>query len=68
MVYTYLFDLYRVLDERKKEVQGRVEGAFESPEIEQHLRGRLSILNDFETFLKCNYHAKWPRRMQKVER
>jgi hypothetical protein len=65
MVYNYLFDLYRVLAERKNEIERLNNGPFASPEIEQYHQGRLAAVNDFTTFLKHNYHAKLPRRIQK---
>jgi len=65
MVYNYLLDLYQVLAERKNEIEKLNNGPFESPEAEQYHQGRLAAVNDFTTFLKNNYHAKLPRRMQK---
>lgn len=65
MAYNYLLDLYRVLAERKNEIAGD-DVSDESPEAEQYREGRLSVVNDFATFLKDNYHSKLPRRLQKV--
>ncbi len=65
MAYNYLLDLYRVLAERKNEIERHNSGSAESPEDEQYHQGRLTAINDFTTFLKNNYHAKLPRRVQK---
>lgn len=67
MAYSYLFDLYRVLAERKNEIERLNDGPSESPEVAQYNQGRLTVVNDFTTFLRDNYHAKLPRRMQKGE-
>jgi hypothetical protein len=65
MAYSYLFDLYRVLAERKNEIERLNAESSESPEVEQYNQGRLTAVNNFTAFLKDNYHAKLPRRMQK---
>ena len=65
MAYTYLLDLYRILAERKHEIEKLGNEPFESPEAAQYRQGRLTAVNDFTAFLKTNYHAKLPRRMQK---
>jgi hypothetical protein len=64
MVYNYLLDLYQVLAERKKEIERLGKESSNSLEIEHYRRGQLSAVNDFTAFLKNNYHAKLPRRMQ----
>jgi hypothetical protein len=65
MVYNYLLDLYQVLGERKMEIERlSKEPSDDSLENEQYRQGQLSALNDFTVFLKKNYHAKLPRRMQ----
>lgn len=65
MAYSYLLDLYRVLAERKNEIEKQGDVSFESSEAEEYHQGRLAVVNDFTTFLKNNYHAKLPRRLQK---
>jgi hypothetical protein len=65
MVYNYLLDLYQVLAERKMEIERlSKEPSDDSLEIEQYRKGQLLAVNDFTAFLKKNYHAKLPRRMQ----
>jgi hypothetical protein len=64
MVYNYLLDLYQVLAERKKELERLGKESSDSLEIEQYRQGQLAAVNDFTAFLKKNYHAKLPRRMQ----
>ena len=65
MVYNYLLDLYQVLAERKNEIERLNHESSNSSEREQYRRGRLFAINDFTEFLKKNYHAKLPRRVQK---
>jgi hypothetical protein len=65
MVYNYLLDLYQVLAERKKEIERLGDTSSPSSEDEQYNQGRILVLDDFTAFLRKNYHAKLPRRMQK---
>jgi len=65
MVYSYLLDLYRVLAEREKEIKRLQDNSSLSPENEEFLRGRRAAVSDFTKFLRHNFHAKLPRRLQK---
>ncbi|MGB3225826.1 MAG: hypothetical protein WBB23_23765 [Desulforhopalus sp.] len=64
MVYSYLLDLYKVLDERKNSLELQLSQAANEPELNQFLNGRLAVINDFKEFLTTHYNAKLPRRMQ----
>ncbi|MCP4338605.1 MAG: hypothetical protein GY799_06865 [Desulfobulbaceae bacterium] len=65
MVYSYLLDLYRVLDKRKNEIQFQMSQLSNDPEALQLQQGRLAVINGLKVFLTDNYHAKLPRRIQK---
>jgi hypothetical protein len=66
MVYSYLLDLYQVLDTRKKEIHLQILQLSNDPEKLQYQQGRLTAINDFKVFLTTHYHAKLPRRVQKL--
>jgi hypothetical protein len=61
MVYNYLLDLYKMLEERKKELGGEKSLSSDSNEYQ---RGQLAAIREFTSFLKDNYHEKLPRRMR----
>ncbi|MDK9709041.1 MAG: hypothetical protein OEL83_18520 [Desulforhopalus sp.] len=65
MAYNYLLDLYRVLAERQAEIEKSAGAPEASLTEEPYRQGRLAANQDFLAFLKENYHAKLPRRMQK---
>jgi len=64
MVYSYLLDLYRVLDERKKHIELKISQVSNDPDKQQYEQGRLTVINEFKDYLTAHYHAKLPRRMQ----
>jgi hypothetical protein len=64
MAYNYLLNLYKVLNERKKEIGLKLQKAVDDPEQELYEQGRLSAITDFTIFLQKNYHKKLPRRLQ----
>ncbi|NOR26623.1 MAG: hypothetical protein GQ542_19975 [Desulforhopalus sp.] len=65
MVYSYLLDLYQVLDKRKKDIEFQISQLSNDPEKLQYQKGRLTSINEFKAFLTTHYHAKLPRRIQK---
>ena len=64
MVYNYLLDLYKMLGDRKKELEGQGEASFASIDSKECHRGQLTAVDEFATFLRNNYHEKLPRRMR----
>lgn len=64
MAYSYLLDLYRVLDEREQEIRGRQAEPAASRETRYLLEGRLDAVTDFHSFLKENFHSRLPRRLR----
>lgn len=64
MVYTYLLDLYKELDRRKRKLEEELASAADDPEKYRFLQGRQAIVEDFSAFLVKNYHEKLPRRVQ----
>jgi hypothetical protein len=64
MVYSYLLDLYKVLDQRKEHIEFKISQVSNDLEKQQYEQGRLTVINEFKDFLTTHYHAKLPRRMQ----
>ena len=65
MAYSYLLDLYQVLAARQAEILKNGEAPSATAAKEHYRQGRLDANRDFLSFLKNNYHAKLPRRLQK---
>lgn len=65
MVYSYLLDLYQVLDKRKKEIQLQISKSSNNAEQSEYQQGRLTAINNFKVFLTTHYHAQLPHRIQK---
>ncbi len=66
MVYSYLLDLYQMLDKRKKNIELQMSALSNEQETLLYLQGRLKAITDFKDFLTMHYHSKLPRRMQKI--
>ena len=61
MVYNYLLDLYNILGERRKELEGQNDDS-SSLDAKEYLRGQITAIDEFKQFLQDNYHDKLPRR------
>jgi len=66
MVYSYLLELYQVLDKRKKDIEFQISQLSNDPDKLQYQQGRLTTINEFKDFLTTHYHAKLPRRIQNL--
>ena len=64
MVYSYLLDLYQVLDKRRQTIELRISKSSNDPEKLQYQQGCLKVIDDFKDFLTTNYHTKLPRRLR----
>lgn len=65
MAYSYLLDLYKVLEKRKSLLIKSADNLDLQDKGMQQLRGQLSVIDDFTKFLRQNYHHRLPRRLQK---
>jgi len=66
MSYSYLLDLYKVLDERINRIDSEKSPDITHPNEREYLQGRRDCLVDFKKYLEENYHHKLPRRIQSV--
>ena len=66
MSYSYLLELYQVLDDRLTQIAAEQKNSSGNEQDQQYLMGRHDCLVDFKDFLQRNYHHKLPRRIQKT--
>ena len=65
MAYTYLLDLYKVLNARMHDIDNALgDSQALSSERRQHLLGRRDCLESIHHFLKAHFDHKLPRRLQ----
>ena len=62
MGYTYLLDLYQLVDTKKQTTTQRIPQGQSTPRYDQ---GRLDLLTEFNTFLGDQLNDKLPRRLRK---
>ena len=62
MAYNYLLELYETIGARRREASQGVERGIEVDR--ERSRGRVDVLEEFEGFLKANYHPQLPRRIR----
>ncbi len=66
MSYSYLLDLYRILDERLARMNDELSPDDSFSDKQVYLQGRFDCLTEFKSYLEENYHQKLPRRIQKT--
>ncbi len=64
MAYTYLLDLYQALNSRKTALTKQLTETDNSANTIQYKQGQLDVIEEFSHYLRENFHAKLPRRMQ----
>ena len=65
MTYTYLLDLYEVIDARIADIDDALEDSQHlTSSQQQHLAGRRDCLDSIHRFLGEHYDHKLPRRLQ----
>lgn len=65
MSYSYLLQLYTILDERMLETQKLLEQTTEKSGQYHNLLGKMRLLEEFKTFLQDSFHHKLPRAVQR---
>ena len=68
MSYSYLLDLYQVLDDRLDQITEEQKNSSGNEQDQQFLIGRRDCLVEFKDFLQKNFHHKLPRRIQRTLR
>jgi hypothetical protein len=68
MSYSYLIDLYHVLDERINQLDNENSPDHTRADESEYQQGRRDCLVDFKKYLEKNYHHKLPRRIQRAHK
>ena len=68
MSYTYLLNLYRVLESRIAEIEADLATHPSADAVHHRLAGRRDCLKTVHAFLLENYDRKLPRRLQQMPR
>jgi hypothetical protein len=68
MSYSYLIDLYHVLDERINQIDSEKSPDNTQADESEYQQGRRDCLVDFKKYLEENYHHKLPRRIQRAHK
>ena len=66
MAYTYLLDLYKLIDQRLEDANTSVDGLADDPLEKKFNEGRVRALLDFKDYLTQNMNPKLPRRIRQV--
>ncbi len=65
MAYNYLLELYETIHQRREDAQRKLTDLSEhsGSDLERQ-KGRMELLEEFETFLKEHYHIRLPRKIR----
>ena len=66
MAYTYLLDLYKLIDQRLEDANTSIDGLDDDPLEKKFHEGRVRALLDFKDYLTQNMNPKLPRRIRQV--
>ena len=64
MAYTYLFDIYKLIDQRIADAQAAIEDGSNDSVDQSFQEGRIKALTDFQDYLATNFNPKLPRRIR----
>ena len=66
MAYTYLLDIYNLIDQRLEDVNSLVGELADDPMGTKFQEGRARALSDFKAYLTKNFNPKLPGRLRKI--
>ena len=66
MAYTYLLDLYKLIDQRLKDANSSIGELTDDPMATKFQEGRIRALSEFKDYLTKNLNPKLPGRIRKV--
>ena len=66
MAYTYLLDLYELIDQRLEDANTSIGELAEDPVETKFQEGRIRALLDFKDYLAKNLNPKLPGRIRKA--
>lgn len=64
MAYTYLLDLYKLIDQRLEDANLSMGEPANDPKGKRFHEGRIKALLDFKDYLTQNMNPKLPRRIR----
>ena len=64
MAYTYLLNLYEIIDEKLNKAKKCVDIVLNEPEKAKFQEGRIKAISEFKEFLTNNLNSKLPRRIR----
>ena len=65
MSYTYLFELYQMIDQRLTPLEKTISGLAQTSDRYYFLKGQQDVLIDLKKYLEQNLNPKLPRSIQK---
>jgi hypothetical protein len=66
MAYTYLLDLYKLIDKRLEDANSSIDELADDPMATKFQEGRVRALSDFKDYLTKNLNPKLPGRIRKA--
>ncbi len=66
MAYTYLLDIYKLIDQRVADAQAVIEKGSSDPVEQKFQEGRIKALVNFQNYLATNFNPKLPRRIRQT--
>lgn len=66
MAYTYLLDIYKLIDQRLEDANSLIGELVDDPIETKFQEGRVRALSDFKDYLVKNFNPKLPGRIRKV--
>jgi len=64
MAYSYLLDMYKLIDHRIEDAKAAMENLSGSPTEKKFQQGRIKALSDFKDYLIQNFNPRLPRRIR----
>jgi hypothetical protein len=65
MSYTYLFELYQMIDQRLAQIEESMSGLTQSSDRYLFFKGQQDVLLDLKDYLEKRLNPKLPRAIQK---
>ena len=66
MAYTYLLDIYKLIDQRLADANASIRALADDPMGTKFQEGRIRALSDFKHYLIKNLNPKLPRRIRQT--
>ena len=66
MAYTYLLDIYKLIDKRLEYANSLIDELADDPIETKFQEGRVRALSDFKDYLTKNLNPKLPGRIRRV--